>query len=216
MKKIKGFAVAFVAVLAVTGAGASAASAAQFNSEASTTELAGSQVTQNLVAVGNLGEIKCSEVKYSGKLTAKASTTALIHPTYEGCSSYGQVVKIDTTGCSYALTASSAAAGNMSIVCDAGKEIVLSGPTLACTIKIKGQTPSNNTVNYTNQGSGLTRNILVDQQIGAQSKVGKGIAYTSSGGYCGASGDNGYIRGPFQINGYSDAAHLKQVGIWIQ
>jgi hypothetical protein len=38
-----------------------------------------------------------------------------------------------------------------------------------------------------------------------------GIKYTSSGGVCGASGENGYIRGTVTEKAYSNEAHTKQV-----
>lgn len=216
MRKLKSSGLAFVAVFAISGAFATAASAAQFNSEWLPTYLSGAQTTQNVISLGSLGSMKCETAKFSGKTAEKSAASVAVHPTYQGCTSFGQNVTIDTTGCNYVLTASSQTAGNMSIQCEAGKAIVLSGPTIGCTITVKGQTPSNNAVTYQNAGAGSTRSIGITQFVGQEGSTGKGIAYTSSGGYCGASGANGFIRGSISVNGYANEALTKQVGIWVQ
>lgn len=231
--KIVGLAV--MAVLAVSAVYASAASAALFHSEAQVTELTGEQKTQNVFTV-NGGTVKCEIAKFAGKITATGgsgtnwtSETVTVHPTYETCTGFGQNVTINTgteaAGCNYVLNAN----GTIDkIECAEGQKIVITGKTTGCTVtvgpQVKGTTAGtlvNPNVDYTNEGSKTTRDVLVTATVGNEGTAHtsgsiSGVLYTSSGGACGASGNNGSYRGTVTVRGYSNPEHTVQVGVWVE
>jgi hypothetical protein len=213
IRNLKVFGLAVVAMLAMTAVVASAASAAvEFNSEAATTNLTGTQTEQNVLTVTG-GTVKCNVATFAGTQSGTTKSELEVEPKYSGCTAFGQASHIDTNGCKYKMTA----AGKVSISCGAGGPIVVTvgTPTVFCTVKVGAHTPANNDVDYTNEGAGKTRDILVRATAGKiPLTANEGITYTSSGGICGASGSNGAYRGTVTTTGYSDPAHLVQVGIW--
>jgi hypothetical protein len=211
IRNLKVFGLAVVAMVAMTAVAASAASAAEFHSEAATTNLTGAQTEQNVFTVTG-GTVKCNVATFSGTQTGATKGEVEVEPEYSGCTAFGQVTHIHSNGCKYGLTSE----GKASIKCGPSPiEVTVGTPTVSCTIKVGTHTPKNNDVDYTNEGAGKTRDILVRATVGKiPLTANEGITYTSSGGICGASGSNGAYRGTVTTKGYSDAAHMVQVGIW--
>jgi hypothetical protein len=212
IRNLKVFGLAMVAMLAMTAVAASGASAAvEFHSEAATTNLTGSQTEQNVFNVTG-GSVKCNVATFAGTQSGTTKSEVEVEPKYSGCTAFGQTTHIDSNGCKYVLTA----AGKASIKCGATPiKITVGTPAVTCTVEVGTHTPKNNDVDYTNEGAGKTRDVLVRATVGKLPLVaGEGITYTSSGGICGASGANGSYRGTVTTRGYSDAAHTVQVGIW--
>jgi hypothetical protein len=223
-----------IAAMAVTGAlTASAASAAvgEFDFACNIdTEcfVNGEQKTENVFTV-NGGVVKCTKAVFSGKSTAAEGGTTVttknttnhdwaihilkIHPEYTGCTFIGQTATVNTTGCFYTLTATSRTAGTVIISCEGTNVITVTATTAGCTVKVGPQTPANNVVDFAKEEAGGLKDILVTSTVGTETHAAghTGIVYTSSGGACGTSGENGYYRGTVTEKAYSDSAHTKQV-----
>jgi hypothetical protein len=188
----------------------------------------GEQKTENVFTFNGFS-FKCTKAVFSGKSTAAEGGTTVttkgttnhdwaihilkLHPEYSGCTFIGQPITVVTTGCFYTLTATSRTAGTMAISCEAGKEIVFEATTAGCTIKIGAQTPANNVVDFTKEEAGGLRDILVTLTVGTETHAAghTGIKYTSSGGFCGTSGENAFLRGTVTEKAYSNEKHTTQV-----
>jgi hypothetical protein len=171
----------------------------------------------------NGGTVTCTNDTFLGGTTAAAGGTTVITegggkdwaihtvkvvPTYSGCIFNGLAATVSTTGCFYNLTAASKTAGTETIGCEAGKNIVISVPSGPCTITIGAQTPVNNAVDYTVEEAEGKKDVLVTLTVGTEIPVKgavSGITYTSSGGVCGESGQNGSSRGSVTLKAYKSA-----------
>jgi hypothetical protein len=129
-------------------------------------------------------------------------------PTYIGCTYNGIATTVTTTGCFYNLTALSKTAGTLTIGCEAGKSIVINVGAGSCIHTIEAQTPVNNVVDFAVEESEGKKDFLVTDTIGTEIPVKgakSGIKYTSSGGICGESGENGSYRGSMTIRAYKNS-----------
>jgi hypothetical protein len=212
--KFKALGLALVAVFAMSAVAASSASAVNFKSESATTFLTGDVGAQNIFTVWG-GTVKCNTVNIKNGTSFSPAEVATIEaePVYGGCTAFGQNSTIDTNGCKYKFTAASTTAGNASIACPEGKEIVITvgDPGVICTVKVKTQTPSTSTVDYANGTAGGKGDVTVTSTV-------SGIAYTSSGGICGTSGPvagytGGNYTGSFTVTGFSNSSHETRTGI---
>src|SRR6187200_367988 len=98
--KFKAFGLALIAVAAMA-ISASAATAASFHSEVSSTTLSGGQLGED-VLTANAGSVTCSEVSYSGAQASTTSETATVTPSYSGCKAFGFINSlIDVNGCGF-------------------------------------------------------------------------------------------------------------------
>src|SRR4051812_35686948 len=98
--KVKAFCLA-VAAVSVMAFFASAATAASFHSEASSTTLSGSQLGEDVLTV-NAGSVTCSEVSYSGTQASTTSESVTATPAYSGCKAFGFINSlIDVNGCGF-------------------------------------------------------------------------------------------------------------------
>ena len=216
-RRLSVLSLALVAVFAMSALAASVASA-KYNSEVNTTELTGSNdffngkknETSIHVFTTNAGTVTCNVSSFSGASvgekeivggwTRKDLTT---HPTYSGCEAFGFPANVSTTGCDYKfLEPNSELKASTEVVCEAGKNIVINALGF-CVMNVGAQATTGH-VRYVNTGSGSTRDVDVIATI-------TGITYNSP---CG-SGTNGTYEGTTTVKGYSDAAHTKQVGIWV-
>jgi hypothetical protein len=186
----------------------------------------------------NGGVVKCTGAKFKGDMTKGTTVTTesgggadwaihtvVVHPEYTGCTGFGQNVTVVTTGCNYELTANTNGAtkepgpyveGTVVVTCETGKNIVITGNTTKCTVTVAAQTPTNNIIDFYNEGTkaGETPDVKVRATVGTEPLEAKntGIKYTSSGGACGASGENGVYRGDVTAKCYSDdEKHTTQV-----
>jgi hypothetical protein len=183
--------------------------ATRFHAESSPSWVRGSQATENVFTF-NGGTIKCSNGAFtSGEVAGTSFSTLTVTPAYSGCTAFGSQVTFEANGCAYALSAGAELVGYAEIICPSGKEIVITRKTAGCSWRIGSQTPAQPRVDYANTGSGSTRGVLVTSGI-------EGVAYTSSGGLCGASGTNGKFTGSIDARAYDSAAFAGQHGIWVQ
>jgi len=221
IRNLKVLGLALVAVFAMSAMAASAASASEFTSESGTTTLHGTQVTQNVFTVTG-GNVKCNTATF--RTTATVGTTALdvtVKPTYSSCTAIGQTSTINMNGCEYKITPTSTTTGTVAIVNCAGNIIVTSGdPVVSCTITVTPTNPIDNAVDFTEEGAGKTRDVLV-------TSTAKGLSYIVDGPngernentICGKADDpavttSGVYTGSVTVKGYSDAV-VTQVGIFI-
>jgi hypothetical protein len=215
-KRLKFIGFLAVAIMAMSAVAASAASAANFGTESAPTFLKGVQETKNVFTVSG-GTVKCTGAEFtSAEIKNKEETSITVHPTYTGCTAFGQAATVNTTGCNYILTATSTTTGGVVVECEktivGGKEvedkIVVTANTAGCTITVKAQTPTNNMVDYENKGSGATASVLVTSTV-------EGLTYESTGGICGAPGNNGTYTGSVLTKGYNTAGFVTQHGIFV-
>ncbi|HEY1853544.1 MAG TPA: hypothetical protein VGG40_03070 [Solirubrobacterales bacterium] len=233
MKKflILGFAIAAMAVTGALTAASAAAAVGEFDSACkidSECFFHADQKTESLTTFSG-GVLKCTKATLDGKSTAAEGGTTVttkgtsnhdwaihvlkLHPEYADCTFIGQTANVTTAGCNYTITATSRTAGTITISCEVGSEIIVEAVTSKCTIKIPAQTPANNVVDFTKEETGGLRSILITTTVGT-SPLGSGhtgLKYTSSGGACGASGENGFCRGTALEKAYSNEAHTSQV-----
>jgi hypothetical protein len=201
MRRFKLMGVAVVAVLALTAVSAAAASAHTFKTASSPTFLNGEQVTKNVFTVEG-GTVKCTGAVFtSGEITGTSLSSVTVHPSYSGCTAFGQEAEVNTgtstNGCNYELTAE----GKVSIKCvGTATGIVVKAKTAGCTVTVKGNSTENQnlgTVSYANKTDGSFTDVEVTAAV-------TGIKYTSSGGICGASGTAGGYTGSVLEKGYKN------------
>ena len=202
-------AVAVVAFSAISVAQATAA--ANFHFESTPTYLKGVQETKNVLATKS-GTVKCSVVEITSSPVIPLSIESVVfHPTYSGCTAFGQAASVSTTSCSYTLSVNenSASFGRIGTNCSVGTSIVVTVTAGGCTISVGAQAPSSFLVSYTSSGAGASREITVTFSVSV-------LTYTSSGGICGTAGTEsvGTYSGTLKIAGFESAAFLVKHGIW--
>ena len=216
-RQLKLLALAAVAVLALSAVSAASASAASFFTTQSTpTFIKGLQQTKN-VFTDTAGTIKCSAAEFtSGQISSNAVGTVNVHPTYGGCTAFGQAASVSTTSCSYTLSivsvSGSTGDGSIVIDCSSGTTIVINLPAAGCSVTIGAQSfpGGGNTIDYESIGSGATEAILVTSTVSA-------IVWAASGGICdtNSTGATASITGTVLTKGYDQAAFSTQHGIFV-
>jgi hypothetical protein len=218
-------ALAAAASLGTMGTGSASAAAGEFDfacTQSTACTFHGEQKVANKFRVIG-GTVSCTIATFLGgsaaaeggaKVLTEGGTedwaihTLKLIPTYSGCTFNGLNATVTTTGCFYNLTASAFAAGIATIGCEAGKNIVVNVSSAACTITIGAQTPVNNAVDYAIEEAEGRKDVLLTATVGTELPVKgakSGIKYTSSGGACGESGENGSLRGSVTVRAYKNA-----------
>lgn len=219
MRNLKVLALALVAVLAMSAVAASTAPADAFTGEATPVTLTGSQEGSDVLTTTS-GNTTCKEVRYTGT-SASGVTTATVTPSYpektaigeQNCSG-GLPSLVHTNGCVYLFHLGAATEGTVDINCPAGKEITITAGynvTTKCTIHIPPQTGLIK-VNYSNTGSGNTREIIVTTAITNLKYThtkGSGLGACTPG-----SGTTGSYNGKARITGEKDGGS-GHVGIFL-
>jgi hypothetical protein len=190
----------------LTAVCAAAASAHTFKTTSSPTFLNGEQVTKNVFTFSG-GAFKCTGATFtSAELTGTSLSSVVVHPTYIGCTAFGQEFEIttgtSTNGCNYEFTTE----GKVSVKCVGSvSAMVRKAKTAGRVITVNGRAENQNlgSVTYANQTDGGLADALATAQV-------TGITYTSSGGICGASGTAGGYTGSVLDKGYSNSAHTTQ------
>jgi hypothetical protein len=206
---------ALVVAAALTSIAAAPAVAAEFHSEGSPTTFTASQVGTDVVNF-NSGTFECEEITYKGTISASTAATVALIPAYNGCSALSGFSSstIAVNGCEYRLNQPTGGTGTYSLVCPAGKEIIITTSifgTTKCTIHIPPQGPIS-TLTYDNKGAGATRELAITasaSQIEYNETAGSGF-----GACAGGEDDNGTWAGTTAVTGEhgSPATHT---GIWV-
>lgn len=212
---------ALIAVLAMSVATASMASADTSMTESAPAKLTGSQQgSANFTTT--FGNTVCKEAKYTGTTTTGV-TTFTVTPSYpektvigeQNCTTAGLPSLIHTNGCTYLFHIGAVTGGTMDIVCSAGKEITVTAGyniTIKCTVHVPAQTGLSN-VEYRNTGFGATRELIVEMGITNlkySHTKGSGIGACTAG-----SGTTGSAVGNVLITAEKDNESTEHVGIFL-
>jgi hypothetical protein len=182
MSRKKNFGLLAAVALALCAAGDPSASAAHFTFSA-TGSLEGKAV-ENQVFTLNGGTVKCATAAGAGVIGSTDFTTLHLRVKYSGCTAFG-FSTIDFSEATYQFTAGE------------GKDVHIKNtmtltPTLfgasLCTVTVGPQTVG--TVDYSNASAST---VKVAPAV-------TGIKYTSSGGSCGTSGENGTYTGASEVS----------------
>lgn len=196
---IKVLGLAVMAVLALTAVSASAALAAEFHSEAETTNLTGTQ-TGNHVFNAAGAKITCKKASFTGSQSGKNATEVTMGASYGECSFLFFSVNVNMNGCSYKFHST----GVVDVVGASCTGITYEGA--GCKVTVPAQNGLSSAT-FTNAGSGSTASINVSPSV-------TGIKYNASG-LCPETGTgltNGkYESGPTNVIGKNTGG--TQVGI---
>jgi hypothetical protein len=107
----------------------------------------------NVLKAAN-AEVSCEEVTLSGTSEEAKPVSMTLHPKYSGCEAAELAATIDAKGCDLLLTteAEEGKQAPVHVVCESGKAIEVTIPTINCTIKIHEQTATAGGFSYTNTG----------------------------------------------------------------
>lgn len=208
-RNLKALGLALVAVFALTAVGASAASAAEFHSEATETVLTGSQIGTDVFET-NGGTVECSEATYVGEQSGTTTTTATVTPTYSGCTAFGfGGASVNTNGCEYEFHSN----GTVDIQsCNTAAGVIVTASlfgTRKCTVEVPEQAGVSG-VTFTSSGAGTTRDITVDVAITSLHYIQ--TAGTGFGACASGTATNGKYNGSTTVTG-EDALGVHK-GIW--
>jgi len=177
MRSFKQLSVFIVALLALCAIGATNASASTFTASATGSITGKALETQKFKTNG--GTVECPEVHISGTIPATQTTDS--HETWEytSCTAFGFPADASKTTYTFTSDGSTHYKTTLSFT-------VTGGIFGECTVTVPLQTAKS--VTYTNNSGKIkiTPNIT-------------GIKYTSSGGICGSSGENGTYTGASEI-----------------
>ncbi|HKO38803.1 MAG TPA: hypothetical protein VJU14_10585 [Solirubrobacterales bacterium] len=171
MPSFKKFGLFAAAVFALSAIGAANASAAQFTASATGT-LSG-KATATQVFTTNGGQVKCTTAASSGEIKSTASAEQTVEVKYSGCTAFG-FVNTHITPAQYNFTASGQA--------HVENTITITPTGAGCSITIHPQTDT------------ITKFTSIFPVVIYHTQKHL-IAYTSSGGLCGSSGNNGTFTG---------------------
>jgi hypothetical protein len=211
-RKLKGLGVAMIAVFAIAGTGASAASAAEFHFEKTGMNMTSVQSGVNFwYRLGSASATSCrKDSAKSNSFAGLSAPSAMFAPITEECVGWSGVLNWNYNGCTRKITVNTATSGTFSIECPAGKEIVISGASSKCVINVPAQTPSTPTVKLSKATSGAYQSINISIQA-------KGVSYTQNGFCEGAkSGSNGELFAESVARGWTDAFGLKPGNVWVE
>jgi hypothetical protein len=159
IRSLKVMGLALIAVLALTAIEVAAASAAEFESEATETFIHGEQETKNVLTV-NSRTVECKVATFDGTQVGRTATTLEVHPVYEECMAFGLPATVTTTGCDYRLnqpgiSAEGPTSGTMNVVCTSGDAITINVNEGTCSVTVGSQGGSTGLVGigYTNSSS---------------------------------------------------------------
>jgi hypothetical protein len=189
MRSFKKFRVLAIVVFALSALGAANASAAIFTATA-TGEIAG-QATEPQVFTVNGGQIKCLNAALTGTIKELSQTQQEITIKYSSCTAFG-FNTVDISSGTFMSTTS----GQVHVLSPITITPTFFGASV-CTVTIGIQTtgPVSYINNHIYTGSEEKTTTTTDPTHITTAPLATGITYTSSGGPCGASGNNGTYSG---------------------
>jgi hypothetical protein len=220
-RKIKVVGLCVFALFAMSAVAAAGAQAANFHSESTTTFYTGEQFGTNTFTT-TAGTVKCKKAKFTGEATGTSLTTIQVTPEYLECTAFGQAATVTTTGCVYTLSADGTIVelDGCTTPVNGGDGIVINVPAGNCKVTVANQTfgatggTAVNSITYTNEGSGSTRDVKVNADVTNDITT----TVDGPGTICGAlttTVDNSYV-GSVTTLGYSNSAHTVRTGIWVE
>jgi hypothetical protein len=178
MQRIRILGLVLVAMFALSGLAVSSASASLFLVHP-TGKILGEAVNPQVFKAGE-ATVSCSKADVSGTATALRSLTVLVAVLYGTC-------KLGTLGAN--VTPAAQFILNADLLAAVENTVTIEVPEAKCSISIgPAGNQALNSVHYGNEGSDLKVNALV-----------KGITFTTTGGLCGAAGENATYNGEFKV-----------------
>jgi hypothetical protein len=197
---------------------APAAFATQFHSEVTPTALSGSQATENVLSFPNIGwSMSCSSVSLAGEVNGTTTVNELtLTPSYSGCNVSGLPADVKMNGCDYKFRIESGGSGFgfgfFDLGCPKEKQMEITATSFGvsiCTVTMAPQIVFRSTMKFTTQGSGSSRDVLMNFNLG-------GLEYAIDNEGCSNfSGENGTHSGTITLKGFKPFGGT-QVGIWIE
>jgi hypothetical protein len=178
MRLLKKFSVLAIAVFAISVVGVASASASQFTASANG-ELSGKALT-NQVFVTNGGTVTCTGAATTGTVVAPSAAKQEVTVKYSGCTAFG-FASVEISPATYEFTATG---GGVAIL----NTITIKIPLAGCSVSVGPQS-----VGSTSFSNPTTSTI---KEVSSVSK----IKYTSTGGLCGTSGENGTYTGNSELS----------------
>jgi hypothetical protein len=203
MRKVRILGIAVGALLAVSSALASIASADDFTAEKYPATLTGknTKIDKLTVTVGTVG---CQNSSYVATVTG-ATTTLTITPSYSSCTAFGFPATIDMNGCQLIGNIGAGTTGDGDISCPAGQSITItaiSAGTNKCTLHIESQADLTGVITFVNKGSGTTREVELSGTLtGVDYSHTKG---TGLGACAAGTATNGSIEMSALVTGEED------------
>jgi len=223
-RKLNALGLALIAVLALGGLSAVAASANHIDSGAppnGTTHVTGTQIGINQFDTP-VGPIVCNEAKYDATFPGNTTVNGItLKPTFGACMAFGIPATVDTNNCGILVTTPTGINpfdtdhfdGVTHIECAAGGgpiQITVGDPVVQCTIDIYPGTPTNPTTDLTNNTLAAPWDIALKWTL-------EGIHYKTTpehGSPCGTPGAM-KLTGEVTLKAFADAAHMIQVPLWV-
>jgi hypothetical protein len=208
-RRLKALGLALLAVSAVCALTASAASAKQIHSNATsgTTYITGVQSGTNEFDLANKTPIKCTSAIFDASYAGTTASELTVTPTYTGCTAAGQKAEVKTTGCTYTITTPTEVSvdffdAKAHLTCGA-KSIEIIVPTAGCSVFIAAQTAGGE-IDFTNVTSGSANQDDITLQWTVTA-----LYTTVGGGICGLAGE-GVLTGKVTVKAYNSALHTEQ------
>lgn len=197
MRSLRKLGVLAILALALSAFGAANASADSEFTFSATGSLEGKALTAQVFHTAG-GTVECTSAKTTGTIEKVTFTEQKMAVQYSGCTAFGFTnVKINPA--EYLFTTHTVEAQLINSV-HVLNTITIDVPAAVCRVTVQPQTVG--TVSFeTIKATGTTTNIKQKSNV-------TGIKYTSSGGFCGASGENGAYTGEnevFRVGGGSVA-----------
>jgi hypothetical protein len=171
-RKLRTLGLALVAILAMSAAVASTASATNdvFEVEKESARLTGEQVFKNKFTLAGQS-LECVTSFVATVIFPPVAEIRTVEPIYDLCTYGENFATVKMNGCRYNLTGTTDANGDaqVSIVdCNAGSHIEFELRAIKCVVTVKEKLAANGNqvaaqgVHYTNDGAGTTRGLLID------------------------------------------------------
>ncbi len=207
--------IVLVALLSLAAGASTPANADTLTSESSPITLTNSVETGGFAFVyPSYGTTECESTELKATTATPTTTVSGIALTHSECTTVGLHSTISSSGCTYTIHVGAGTTGTADIVCPAGKKVkieVFSGATKKCTLEF-GTQSGKGTVNYSNVGSGTTREVLaeldLEKNISASAVAGEGIGKCPTGSTSAAS-----FWGFFLLTGETDGGST-HVGVF--
>jgi hypothetical protein len=209
-RNLKTLGLALAAVFAFSAVAASAASAHYvFTPGANPAIVTGSQIggkATNFFQITSTGaKVECEHADYIGTTEGLEVNEVKVHPTYTECSALGSfAATIDTKGCDYLLTGETDLEehGKVHVICNAGKSIQITIPSINCTLKVHEQTPTEGGLKYNNiAGSPGDIEAIATVKGVTYERVGTGVLCAAGAS---SEGNDGDLTSKITIKSFND------------
>jgi Trypsin len=164
---------------------------------------------------GDAGTLSCAKATYSGELTETQEVEVTLTPSYSECKAFGLSATVDVNSCQYTFTTAAKEEanyeGSVDLICPEGKRLEITA--VGCRITVEPQADLE-TITYTNNGSGSTREITIDFALSEIAYEEHNVAPFNSCASSTVPKSNGSDETAAVLTGETKEA--SQRGIWIE